>query len=147
MPRDTTISIWTALERARSTFGKGLASLQLLVERNSNDIEDVRRSHEHLSEEDRIADRRLTSLEHRVPGDLLQRIVLAEERIEDLRDSKREVTGRIDVLRINEAKSVGEVSRDKVEIEDKKARWGIVVAVLTAVASLVFQVVRLFVAD
>ncbi len=132
MPEQT---IWTALERARSSFAKGLASLQLLAQRNTDEVEKLKGAERYTSD-------RLTKIETQVPGDLLQRLVIAEERISDLRDSKREVTGAIRTMSIEDAKDIAKTERAKVQVEDRKARYGIVIAVIAALGSLVIQVVK-----
>jgi multidrug resistance efflux pump len=125
-----------------------MAGLNLLVEKNSEEIRELERRLEkfadHSAGEHKETLRLLTAIAERIPQDLKARMAVAESSIVELKDGGREVTGRIRLAELEGAKAKGAGEHVKARVEVDKARIAlyatVVTSLITGIVSILMQV-------
>lgn len=135
------MSDWKAeLERVKAIFAKGFGALEILVSRANSDVEAARKKIDHNTD-------RLTKLESAIPDELREKITRFDIYIEQLEEVRRDHTGQIRTIRENELRDVSGIARKKIDSEEKvesrKTSYGVIIAVIAGVASLIGQAVQL----
>jgi hypothetical protein len=86
-------------------------------------------------------------LESAIPDELREKITRFDIYIEQLEEVRRDHTGQIRTIRENELRDVSGIARKKIDSEEKvesrKTSYGVIIAVIAGVASLIGQAVQL----
>ena len=88
----------------------------------------------------------LVEILHSRIADLPERLRVIEAQVADLRSAGREHTGEIINLKVNEARDLAGVEKDKTKAETEKSKWGLYAAISTGIlaglASLGVQLMK-----